>query len=50
MGFVSIALPQEDIQAIREKAARSGMPYQALIANVLHRYVQGMLVEKPTSI
>ncbi|MCX7839048.1 MAG: antitoxin [Anaerolineae bacterium] len=47
MGLVSIALPQEDIQAIREKAATVGMSYQALIANILHQYALGNLVEKP---
>jgi predicted DNA binding CopG/RHH family protein len=49
MGLVSIALPQEDLKAIREKAAAAGMSYQTLIANVIHQYVTGSLVEKPRS-
>jgi len=46
LGLVSIALPQEDIKAIREKAATAGMSYQTLIANVMHQYVTGTLIEK----
>ncbi len=49
MGLISITLPPEDIQAIRKKAAASGMSYQALIANIVHQYVTGNLVEKPSS-
>jgi len=49
VGLVGVALPQEDIQAIRERAAATGMSYQAFIANILHQYVTGNLVEKPRS-
>jgi predicted DNA binding CopG/RHH family protein len=49
LGLVSVALPQEDINAIREKAATAGVSYQTLIANVVHRYVTGSLVEKQPS-
>lgn len=49
MGLVSVVLPQEDIQAIREKAATVGVSSQVLIANVVHRYVTGALVEKQPS-
>ncbi len=49
IGLVSVALPQEDIKAIREKAAAAGMSYQTLIANILHQYVMGNLVEKSPS-
>ena len=47
MGLVSIALPQEDVKVLREKAAAAGMSYQMLLANVVHQYVTGKLVEKP---
>jgi len=49
IGLVSIILPQEDIKAIREKAAATGISYQTLIANIVHQYVTGDLVEKPRS-
>jgi len=46
MGLVSIALPPEDLKALREKAAAMGISYQTLIANILHQYVTGGIVEK----
>jgi len=46
IGLISITLPQEDLNAIREKAAARGMSYQALIATIVHQYVTGDLVEK----
>jgi len=49
IGLVSIILPQEDVKAIREKAAATGISYQTLIANIVHQYVVGDLVDKPRS-
>lgn len=46
IGLIGITLPQEDLNAIREKAAARGMSYQALIAAIVHQYVTGNLVEK----
>ena len=46
IGLVSIALPQEDVKAIREEAAAAGMSYQTLIADIVHRYVSGKLIEQ----
>ena len=48
LGLVGIALSQEDFQALREKAAAAGMSYHKFIANVVHQYVTGKLVEKPS--
>ena len=47
VGLVGVPLSQEDIQAIRAKAAATGIPYQTFIANIVHKYVAGELVEKP---
>jgi predicted DNA binding CopG/RHH family protein len=46
-GLVSIVLPKEDLKAIRRKAAEAGMSYQMFIANIVHQFVSGRLVEKP---
>lgn len=48
IGLVGIALSQEDVNAIREKAAAAGVSYQTLIADIVHQYVSGNLVEKAT--
>jgi predicted DNA binding CopG/RHH family protein len=46
-GIVSILLPRQDLGALRQKAVEAGTSYQNLIANILHLYLTGQLVEKP---
>ena len=43
---VNIRLPSADLLDIQAKALAEGMPYQTLIASVLHKYAAGKLVEK----
>ncbi len=43
---VSISLSPEDLEAIQRKALEEGIPYQKLIANVLHQFVRGSLVKQ----
>jgi predicted DNA binding CopG/RHH family protein len=43
---VNIRLSTGDLQDIQVKALQEGMPYQTLIASVLHKYVTGRLAEK----
>jgi predicted DNA binding CopG/RHH family protein len=43
---VNIRLSSIDLNDIQVKALEEGMPYQTLIASVLHKYVSGRLVEK----
>lgn len=43
---VNIRLSSIDLSDIQVKALEEGVPYQTLIASVLHRYVSGRLVEK----
>ena len=42
---VNIRLSSGDLQDIQVKALEEGMPYQTLIASVLHKYVTGRLSE-----
>jgi predicted DNA binding CopG/RHH family protein len=48
---VNIRLSSVDLLDIQAKALEEGMPYQTLIASVLHKYVTGKLWESrpPTS-
>lgn len=41
--MVSMRLPPEVVQGLKDKAARVGIPYQTLAASVLKRYVEGKL-------
>ena len=43
---VNIRLSSGDLQDIQAKALEEGMPYQTLIASVLHKYVTGRLSER----
>lgn len=43
---VNIRLSSGDLQDIQVKALQQGMPYQTLIASVLHKYVTGRLAER----
>ena len=43
---VNIRLSSKDLDAIQKRAVEEGIPYQTLIASLLHKYVSGRLVEK----
>ena len=42
---VNIRLSTPDLMDIQARALEEGMPYQTLIASVLHKFVSGRLVE-----
>jgi predicted DNA binding CopG/RHH family protein len=44
---VNIRLSSGDLSDIQVKALEEGIPYQTLIASVLHKYVTGRLSERP---
>ena len=46
---VNIRLSSVDLLDIQAKALAEGMPYQTLIASILHRYVSGRLAEREPS-
>ena len=43
---VNIRLSSGDLSDIQVRALEEGIPYQALIASVLHKYVTGRLAEQ----
>ena len=47
---VNIRLSSIDLNDIQVKALEEGIPYQTLIASVLHKYVSGRLVERTAEI
>jgi predicted DNA binding CopG/RHH family protein len=40
---INIRLSQADLEGIQARAAQEGIPYQTLIASVLHKYILGRL-------
>jgi predicted DNA binding CopG/RHH family protein len=47
---VNIRLSSADLLDIQAKALAEGMPYQTLIASILHKYVAGTLAEKKPAV
>lgn len=43
---VNIRISRKDLEALQVRALEEGIPYQTLMASVLHKYVGGRLVEK----
>ncbi len=43
---VNIRMSAKDLDAIKKRALEEGIPYQTLMARILHKYADGPLVEK----
>ncbi len=42
---LNIRLSSKDLEAIQKRALAEGLPYQTLIASLLHKYASGRLIE-----
>ncbi len=47
---INIRLSSPDLMDIQARALEEGIPYQTFIASVLHKYVAGRLLEKPSNL
>ena len=47
---VNIRISAMDLEGLQAKAAADGLPYQTLMASVLHKYISGRLVDGPARI
>ena len=43
---VNIRMTERDLVRFQKKAIEEGLPYQTLISSVLHKYINGKLIEK----
>lgn len=43
---ITIRISEKDLAGIQKRALEEGIPYQTLIASILHKYVSGRLTEK----
>ena len=43
---VNIRISSHDLELLQARALREGIPYQTLMASVLHKYVHGTLGER----
>ena len=43
---VNIRISSKDLEALQKRALEEGLPYQTLIASVLHKFVNGRLIDR----
>ncbi len=43
---VNIRISTKDLEALQRRALEEGLPYQTLIASVLHKFVNGRLIDR----
>ena len=43
---INIRLSSRDLRSLQARALREGVPYQTLVSSVLHKYVDGQLIDK----
>ena len=43
---VNIRISSKDLEEIQKRALQEGIPYQTLMASILHKYVSGYLVDR----
>lgn len=43
---VNIRISRKDLEALQKRALEEGIPYQTQMASVLHKYLNGRLIER----
>ena len=43
---VNIRISKKDLESIQSKALEEGIPYQTLISSLIHKYINGRLIDK----
>jgi predicted DNA binding CopG/RHH family protein len=43
---INIRLSTRDLNALQKRALSEGVPYQTLVASILHKYIDGQFQEK----
>ena len=46
---VNIRISSKDLEELQIIAVEDGIPYQTLMSSILHRFINGRLVERPRS-
>ena len=42
---VNVRISERDLQLVQRKALEEGIPYQTLISSLIHKYINGRLVD-----
>ena len=43
---INIRLSPQDLEGMQQRAMQEGIPYQTLVASIIHKFVTGRLVER----
>jgi len=43
---INIRLSSRDLRSLQTRALKEGIPYQTLVSSVLHKFIDGQLVER----
>ena len=43
---VNIRISEKDLEALQKRALEEGIPYQTLMASILHKYLNGRFIER----
>jgi len=43
---LNIRISEKDLIELQRKAVREGLPYQTFVASILHKFINGQLVEE----
>ena len=43
---INIRISSKDLEALQSRALREGIPYQTLVASILHKYISGHLTDR----
>ena len=46
---INIRLSSRDLRSLQAKALMEGMPYQTFVSSILHKFIDGKLVDKSTN-
>ncbi|MEA3466257.1 MAG: hypothetical protein U9R29_09695 [Thermodesulfobacteriota bacterium] len=46
---INIRISSKDLSAIQRRALQEGLPYQSLVASILHKYISGSLQDVVTN-
>lgn len=46
---INIRISSKDLRALQKRALAEGLPYQTLVSSVLHKFVEGQMVEQSDS-
>jgi predicted DNA binding CopG/RHH family protein len=45
---LNIRISERDLLELQRKALKEGLPYQTYVSSIIHKFINGTLIEEPT--